>query len=70
MRLSSANWGRDRERGKKKTHVVQNHKRLGPTTLPVADGVEDTTTDDSAEELLNEESQEDTADEGQVEVVD
>lgn len=55
---------------RKRTHVVQNHKRLGPTTLPIADGVEDTTTDDSAEELLNEESQEDTADEGQIEVVD
>lgn len=36
----------------------------------MADGVEDTAADNNGEKLLNEESQEDSADGGQVEVVD
>lgn len=52
------------------TYVVQDHKGLGPATLGIADSMEDATTDNCGKKLLNEESQESTADQGQVEVVD
>jgi hypothetical protein len=52
------------------THVVENNQRLSPATIVVADGKEDTLADNSGQKLLNEESQEEAADGGQVEVVD
>lgn len=52
------------------THVVENNHRLSPATIVVADGKEDTLADNSGQKLLNEESQEEAADGGQVEVVD
>lgn len=52
------------------TYIVERNKRLGPAALVVADGVEDAVTDQSGQQLLNEESQEHTTDRGQVEVVD
>ena len=51
------------------THVVQNDKGLGPATLSITNGMEDTATDNSRQKLLNEESQESTTDQSQVEVV-
>ena len=56
--------------GNKGTNVVQNNQRLGPATFAVADGKEDTLADHGPQKLLNEESQEDAADGGEVEVVD
>lgn len=52
------------------THVVQHNQGLGPTAIVVADRVEDAMANDGGQELLNEESQEDAADGGEVEVVD
>lgn len=52
------------------TYVVQHNQGLGPTSLMVADGEEDALADNGREQLLNEQSQEDCADSGQVEVVD
>lgn len=50
--------------------VVQDHEGLSPATLGIADSMEDATTDNGWKKLLNEESQESTADQSQVEVVD
>jgi hypothetical protein len=50
--------------------VVQNDKGLGPATLSITNSVEDTTTDNSGQKLLNEESQKSTTDQSQIEVVD
>lgn len=52
------------------TYVVQDHEGLSPATLGIADSMEDATTDNGWKKLLNEESQESTADQSQVEVVD
>lgn len=52
------------------THVVQNDKGLGPATLRVTDGMEDTAANNGGKKLLNEESQKRTTDQSQVEVVD
>ncbi len=52
------------------TYVVEDNKRLGPAALSVADGVEDATANNGRNQLLEEENQKDTADGGQVEVVD
>lgn len=52
------------------THVVQNDKGLGPATLGVTDGMEDTAANNGGKKLLNEESQKRTTDQSQVEVVD
>ena len=52
------------------TYVVQDHKGLSPATLGIADSMEDAATDNGGKKLLNEESQESTADQSQVEVVD
>ena len=40
------------------TYVVENNERLGPAAIVIADGMEDTTTDNSRDELLKEEKQE------------
>lgn len=50
--------------------VVENDQGLGPAACSVADGIEDTFTDNGGEKLLNEECQKDTADDCQVKVVD
>lgn len=52
------------------THIVQDNQGLSPATLSITDGMEEAAANNSREKLLNEESQEDTADGGQVEVVD
>lgn len=52
------------------TYVVQNDKRLGPTAAVVTDGVEDAMAHDRGQELLDEQSQENGADDGQEQVVD
>lgn len=52
------------------TNVVQDNQRLGPATIAVADGKEDTLADHGPQKLLNEESQEDAADGSEVKVVD
>jgi hypothetical protein len=52
------------------TYVVKQDQLVGPATVEVADGVENTVPDEGGEQLLNEESQKTTADDGQVEVVD
>ena len=54
----------------KGTNVVQDNQRLGPAAFAVADGKEDALADHGPQKLLNEESQEDTANGGEVEVVD
>lgn len=51
-------------------YVVEDNQGLGPAAVGVADGVEDAAADDDGQKLLNEESQEDAADGGEVEVVD
>jgi hypothetical protein len=51
------------------TYVVQDDKGLSPSTLGIADSMEDTATDNGGKKLLNEESQESTADQSQVEIV-
>lgn len=50
--------------------VVEDNQGLGPAAIDIADGEEDALADDGGQELLNEESQEDAADGGEVEVVD
>ena len=52
------------------TYVVQNNERLGPSTLVVTDGEEDTMSPNSRHQLLNEESQQCATDQSQVQVVD
>ena len=52
------------------TYVVKQNQLVGPATVEVADGVENTVPDERREQLLNEESQKTTADDGQVQVVD
>lgn len=52
------------------TYVVEDNQRLSPAAIVVADGKEDTLTDNGRQKLLNEESQEEAANSGQVEVVD
>lgn len=52
------------------THIVQDNQGLSPATLSITDGMEDAAANNSGEKLLNEESQEDSADGSQVEVVD
>jgi hypothetical protein len=53
-----------------RTYVVKQDQLVGPATIEVANGVENTVPDQRREQLLNEESQKTTADDGQVEVVD
>lgn len=52
------------------TYIVQDNHGLSPSTIVVADGMEDTIVVKLGNQLLNEEDQEDAADGGQVEVVD
>lgn len=52
------------------TYVVEHNERLSPATAVVANGVEDTATNNGGHELLNEENQEDERDGREVEVVD
>lgn len=52
------------------TYVVQNNKRPRPSTVVITDSIEDTMSPDSREKLLNEESQESAADQGEVKIVD
>ena len=52
------------------THIVENNQWLSPTTLVVADGMENTAAGNSRHKLLNEENQENATDGGEVEVVD
>lgn len=51
------------------TYVVENNKRLSPTTIVVADGVKDTLADNSGKDLFHEEGQKDCRNGGQDEVV-
>lgn len=51
------------------TYVVQNDQRASPTTLLITDGVEDSVSPESGEQLLDEQEQQDTAHGGQKEVV-
>lgn len=52
------------------TYVVEDNKRLCPATLMVADRMEDASSNNSGQQLLDEERQEGRRDGGQVEVVD
>lgn len=52
------------------TYVIQDNHGLGPSTIVVADGVENTIVVELGNKLLNKQDQEDTADSGEVEVVD
>lgn len=52
------------------TYVVQNNKRPRPSTVVITNSIKDTMSPDSREKLLNEESQESAADQGEVKVVD
>ena len=56
-------------RGRENTYIVQHDQFLGPTAIVVANGIENTVSNNSGEELLNEEGQKTTADDGQVEIV-
>ena len=56
--------------GTRNTHVVEHHQFLRPSTLVIANGVEDSILDDSPKQLLNEECQQNAADNGKVEIVD
>lgn len=51
------------------TYVVENNERLGPAAIVLANGVEDATTNNGRDELLEEEQQKRQADGGEVEVV-
>jgi len=51
-------------------YVVENDQGARPAAIAVADGIEDSLAHDGGEQLLNEEGQQDSADRGQVEVVD
>lgn len=62
--------GRSWSDGTGTTHIVQDNQRLGPATIDVADGMEDTAANNRGNQLLNEESQKYAADGGEVEVVD
>jgi hypothetical protein len=52
------------------TYVVQDDQGLGPTALSMANGMEQTMTNNSRQNLLNEQSKQNGADGGEVEVVD
>lgn len=51
------------------TYVVEDNERLGPAAVGMADGVEDALANNSGQELLNVESEETGADEGEDQVV-
>lgn len=53
-----------------RTHIVQDNQRSSPATSVIADGIEDAVAHQGREQLLNEESQQDTTYGCQVEVVD
>lgn len=55
---------------RRKTYVVEDDQGLSPAAVDVADRIEDTTAHNSRQKLLNEENQQDSANSGQVEVVD
>lgn len=52
------------------TYVVKNNKRLGPASVMITDGEENTLADNGRQDLLNEESQENRRDRGEDKVVD
>jgi hypothetical protein len=52
-----------------KTYVVQNDEGLSPSTVVVADGVEDAVAHQGGQKLLHEQSQKNGADSGEKEVV-
>ena len=52
------------------TYIVDDNEGLGPSTFVIADSEEDTVFPDCRQQLLDEKSQQSTADNGQVEVVD
>jgi len=52
------------------THVVKQDELVGPAAIEITNSVENAIPDQGGEKLLNEESQETTADDGQVQVVD
>ena len=52
------------------TYIVDDNEGLGPSTFVVADSEEDTVPPDCRQQLFDEKSQQSTADNGQVEVVD
>ena len=56
--------------GTRNTHVVEHHQFLRPSTLVIANGVEDSILDDGPKQLLNEQCQQNAADNGKVEIVD
>lgn len=51
------------------TYIVDDNEGLGPSTFVVADSEEDTVSPDSRQQLFDEKSQQSTADNGQVEIV-
>ena len=53
-----------------KTYVVQDDQGLGPTALSIANRMEQTVTNNSRQNLLNEQSKQNGADGSEVEVVD
>lgn len=54
----------------RRTHVVKKDELVSPAAIEIADSVENAVPDEGGEKLLNEESQQTTADDGQVQVVD
>ena len=51
------------------TYIVDDNEGLGPSTFVVADSEEDTVSPDCRQQLFDEKSQQSTADNGQVEIV-
>lgn len=51
------------------TYVVKNNELVGPATIVGADSVEDAISDNLGQELLDEQDEEKTADQGEVKVV-
>ena len=51
------------------SYIVQNDQFVSPASIIMADGMEDAASSKSGKELLNEESEKATGDDGEVEIV-
>ena len=60
---------RNMETSRGNPYIVQHHQLPGPTSIIVTNGIENTVSNKSGEELFNEEGQETTTNDGQVEIV-
>lgn len=71
VELSSLSAGQHfKPRDQENTYIVQDNEGLGPSTLVITNGEEETVSVERRQKLLNEESEKSRADRGQVEVVD